>query len=40
MMPTSLNDGIVIFGDSLNLMLTRQIAGTEKEEGLITITQV
>jgi len=40
MMPTSLNDGIVIFGDSLNPMLTRQIAGIEKGEGLITITQV
>ena len=40
MMPTSLNDGIVIFGDSLNPMLTRQIPGIEKGEGLITITQV
>ena len=30
MMPTSLNDGIVIFGDSLNPMLTRQIPGIEK----------
>jgi len=39
MMPTSLNDGIVIFDDSLNPMLTRQIAGTG-HEGLITVTQV
>ncbi len=40
MMPTSLNDGIVILGEPLNPMLTRQIAGIEKGEGLITITQV
>jgi hypothetical protein len=39
MMPHYFNEGINIFGDSLNPMLTMQIASTEKFEGLITITQ-
>jgi len=38
-MPHYFNDGINVFGDSVNPMLTMQIAGTEKYEGLITITQ-
>ena len=39
MMPHYFNEGINIFGDSLNPMLTMQIASTEKYEGLILITQ-
>lgn len=36
---TYLNEGFDVFGTSLNPMLTKQIIGTEKYEGLITITQ-
>ena len=40
LMPHYFNEGINIFGDSLNPMLTIQLASTEKFEGLITITQI
>jgi hypothetical protein len=40
MMPHYFNDGINVFGDSTNPMITMQIASTEKFEGLIEITQV
>lgn len=39
MHPTYLNEGINVFGDSLTPSNTLQIAGTEKYEGLITVTQ-
>jgi len=39
MHPTFLNEGINVFGDSLTPSNTLQIAGTEKYEGLITVTQ-
>jgi len=39
MMPHYFNDGISVFGESVNPMLTMQIVGTEKFEGLVTITQ-
>ena len=40
MMPTSLNDGIDLIGSSINPKPTKQIIGTEKYEGLITVTQI
>ncbi len=40
MSPTYLNDGVNVSGENLNPLPTRNIIGTEKYEGLITVTQM